>query len=581
MTVTADDITSGIDSFKYSYIKSEGVSDVNKELIDEAIENAKISYKDSTAIATFYIPKLILESENQFNGTVEFTAFDKSQNSSGMADEERIIVDNIKPSAQIIFNTPVSTSGNVSYYAGSVNASVIISEANFFEEDVEISVTRNGVPYSVNTVWNEDSVDVHTGRITLTQDGDYVITVNYTDRSSNRMDSYVSRRLTIDTVAPTVKVTNVKNYSANLEEPFSFTITASDVNINKSSFTPVLTAIVREADGSYLTREIPLGSVKTVSSGQTYSFTVDNLKEDAVYSLTCALEDMSGNEYSGIMLDDGNEYEKVVFSINRNGSTFTVNEATRELVDQYYVYGVKESVVIDEINVDPVENYIVNLNGKPLREGVDYVSIVTNNENEWSKRSYIIDKSVFEEEGEYTVIVESVDKAETTSFSDIKNLKVTFVVDKKAPVLTISGLEDSGRYQIEEQTVTVIPTDDGGKLNSFKAVILDSAGNEKEVRFAKSDDELISYLSENDGKITFTIPEGLEHDVRIICSDCAVNADGEANTYDETFKKVTVSQSAWVIFYANKPLFYCLVGGVVLLSAAMSFLIVFIKRKKK
>jgi len=159
-------------------------------------------------------------------------------------------------------------------------------------------------------------------------------------------------------------------------------------------------------------------------------------------------------------------------------------------------------------------------------------------------------------------------------------LKVAFVVDQTAPVLTISGLEEGGRYQIDEQTVTVIPTDDGGKLNSFKAILLDSDGKELEVRFEKSGNDLIKYLEENDGKITFTVPEGLENQVRIICDDCAINADGKTNVYDQTFTKVTVSQSGWVIYYANKPLFYGSIAGVILLAGGIIFLIVYKKRKK-
>lgn len=579
VTITADDITTGINHFKYSYIKSEGVSNVNAELIDEAIAAAQITYSGATATAKFSIPKLVLKNDNQFNGTVEFTAYDRAENNTDMADEERIVVDNIKPTSKITFNEPVRNANNISYYAGDINAKIIITEANFYSKDVNVTVTKNGANYPVAVQWKDDSVDVHTGIFTLTEDGNYIVTVKYADRSTNEMKTYESNRLTIDTKAPTVSVSNIKNNSANKDEKYGFTITANDINIDVNSIKPVLTAVVREKDGSYATKTISLGDIKTVEAGKTYSFTVDNLEADAVYTLICALKDMSGNEYSKISLADGKEYETVKFSINRDGSTFTVNEATSKLLNQYYVYSVDSDVVIEEINVDPIENYIVKLNGKPLTEGKDYTTTITEKDGEWSERTYVVKKSLFENEGEYNVIVESIDKAETTAFSDVKNLKVAFVVDQTAPVLTISGLEEGGRYQIDEQTVTVIPTDDGGKLNSFKAILLDSDGNELEVSFEKSGNELIKYLEENDGKITFTVPEGLENQVRIICDDCAVNADGKTNAYDQTFTKVTVSQSELVIYYANKPLFYGSIAGVILLAAFIFFILW--KRKKK
>ena len=580
VAITADDITSGIYHFKYSYIKSEGVSDVNAELIDQAISNANITYTEKTATAKFKIPKLVLKDDNQFNGTVEFTAYDRAENNTDMVDEERIVVDNIKPNAKITYNEPVQNANNISYYAGDINATIVINEANFYSQDVNVTVTKDGTNYPVTVQWKDDSVDVHTGTFTLTEDGDYIVTVKYADRSTNEMDTYESNRLTIDTKAPTVSVSSIKNNSANKDEKYGFTITANDINIDMNSIKPVLTAVVRDENGNYSTKPISLGNIKTVEDGKTYSFTVENLEDDAVYTLVCTLKDMSGNEYSKIGLSDGKEYEEVRFSINRDGSTFAVNESTDKLLEQYYVYSVNEDVVIEEINVDPIENYTVKLNGEVLGEGKDYTTTITNNNGEWSKRTYVIKKSLFEKEGEYSIIVESIDKAETTAFSDVKNLKVAFVVDQTAPVLTISGLEEGGRYQIDEQTVTVIPTDDGGKLNSFKAILLDSDGKEIEVRFEISGDELIKSLEENDGKITFTVPEGLENQIRIICDDCAVNAEGKTNAYDNTFTKVTVSPSGWVIYYANKPLFYGSIGGIIALAGGILLFVFFRKRKK-
>lgn len=580
VTITADDITSGIYHFKYSYIKSEGVSDVNAELIDQAISDANITYAGKTATAKFNIPKLVLKNDNQFNGTVKFTAYDRSENNTDMADEERIVVDNIKPTSKITYNEPIQNANNISYYAGDINATIVINEANFYSKDVNVTVTKDGTNYPVTVQWKDDSVDVHTGTFTLTEDGDYIVTVKYADRSTNEMDTYESNRLTIDTKAPTVSVSNIKNNSANKDEKYGFTITANDVNIDMNSIKPVLTAVVRDENGNYSTKTISLGDMRTVDAGKTYSFTVENLEDDAVYTLVCTLKDMSGNEYSKIGLADGKEYETVRFSVNRDGSTFAVNEASAKLLEQYYVYSVNEDVVIEEINVDPIENYTVKLNGVALGEGKDYTTTVTDNNGEWSKRTYVVKKSLFEKEGEYSIIVESIDKAETTAFSDVKSLKVAFVVDQTAPVLTISGLEEGGRYQIDEQTVTVIPTDDGGKLNSFKAILLDSDGKEIEVRFEISGDELIKYLEENDGKIIFTVPEGLENQVRIICDDCAVNAEGKTNAYDNTFTKVTVSQSGWVIYYANKPLFYGSIGGVIAIAGGTFSFVFFRKRRK-
>ncbi|MBR4071944.1 MAG: hypothetical protein IKK26_05260, partial [Clostridia bacterium] len=575
------DITSGIHHFKYSYIKSEGVSDVNAELIDEAISAAEITHNGATATAKFNIPKLVLNRNNQFNGTVEFTAYDRAENNTDMADEERIVVDNINPTSTITFNDPVQNVNNISYYAGNINATIVINEANFYSNDVNVTVTKDGVNYPVTVQWNDNSVDVHTGTFTLTEDGDYVVAINYADRSTNEMESYESNRLTIDTKAPTVNVTNVKNNTANKDEVYGFTITANDINIDMNSIAPVLTAVVRGEDGSYAKKTIPFENLKTLEAGKTYSYTVENLEEDAVYTLVCTLKDMSGNTYSKIILDDGNEYETVRFSINREGSTFAVDEATDKLVQQYYVYSVYEDVIIEEINVDPIENYTVKLNGEELTEGKDYTTTVTDNEEEWSLRTYVISKSLFENEGEYSVIVESTDKADTTAFSDIKNLKVAFVVDKTAPSITISGLEEDGRYQTEAQTVTLIPSDDGGKLNSITVITVDKDGKKLAELLSLSGEELDAALEENSGMLTFKVSKGMYQNIRIICDDCAVNEDGETNTYDVTIKNVTVDTNAFIVnFWANKVLRWSTIAGVILLAAGIVVLIAYKKRKK-
>ncbi len=586
VTITAEDDTAGIYHFAYSYINSEGVSGVNKELLDQAIKEAQITYDGKKATATFTVPKMVLGNDNQFNGTVAFTAYDRSENSNDLKDSTRIIVDNISPTASVTYNAPVQNVNGSAYYDGNISGTIVINEANFDAADVQVTVTRNGAAYPTYVSWYNNSVDTHTGSFVLNEDGDYIVSVQYKDKSGNQMAAYTSQKLVRDATTPSIKVSNIKANSANKDDRYGFVIEISDTNLDVNSMKPVLKTVKKNAADVYEVVEIDLGKANAVVDGQTYTYTVENLPDDGLYTLICEAKDLSGNAMSQIVLEDGKAYDQVQFSINRNGSVFSYgNTFAEELVKQCYVYSVDEDIVIVEVNVDPIEEYTVSLNGKELKEGTDYTTEQTSKSGEWSKRTYTISKELFSAEGEYSIIVTSTDKTNTTAFSDVKNLEMSFVVDQTKPVLTITGLEAGGRYQTDAQTVTLIPTDEGGRLNKLSIVVLDANGEPLmdangeniSVRFEMAGEELLKYLQDNDGKVTFTVPEGLNHRVQIICNDCAVNAEDLTNEYNELFRNVTVSRNQLVIFYANTPLFYGTIAGVL---ALIVLIIVLVKRKK-
>lgn len=546
-------------------------------------DNGKITTKPYP-FRDFPLP--VLGDDNQLNGTVKFPAYDRGEESVSLIDPSRIVVDNISATATITYYNYVQADNGSSYYDSYIEATIEINEANISSGDIIVTVTKDGISYPLSVSWKDNKVDFHTGSFALTEDGDYIVSIQYMDKSGNVIAEYTSDKLTLDTTAPSIKISNIKNNSANKDASYGFVIEVNDTNLDIASIKPVLSVVKQTDEGIFQVVEIDMGEATVVVDGQTYIYQVENLPDDGLYTLTCEVKDMSANEMCQIVLDDGQSYDQVRFSINRNGSTFGCGNAfTEELISQYYTYSVDEDVVIAEVNVDPIKEYRVTLNGKELVEGTDYTSIQTEKDDEWNKCSYTINKALFEAEGEYSIIISSTDKTDTVAFSDVKNMTVAFVVDRTEPVMTISGLEDGGRYQTDAQTVTLIPSDEGGRLNELKVNVLDFNGNpltdenggNASVRFDMSGDELLKYLEENDGKVTFTIPEGLNNQVQIICNDCAANADNLPNEYSKLFQRVTVSRNQLVIFFANKPLFYGTIAGVLALIILMTILL---KRKK-
>lgn len=319
VTLTADDITSGVHNFKYSYLNAAGVSSVNAELIDQAIDAADITYLEDgmTATMTFEIPKMVLGNDNQFNGTVEFTAYDRADNETNQKDTKRIVVDNIAPTANVQYNTPVNEVNGISYYDGDIHATVTITEANFYADDVQVMVAKDGgAPYAVTPSWTDNSVDTHTGTFTLTEDGDYIITINYRDKSTNQMQTYTSNQLTVDTdiQVPTYSINGVAKteeggaYKNDVTVAFSFedeNFDTKTIRLERTRFNSVedVTAdFIRSSD---------------TDQGGSGSFEIPSeVENDGIYVLTIGMTDKANHTTES----------SLKFTINRYGSVYEYSD---------------------------------------------------------------------------------------------------------------------------------------------------------------------------------------------------------------------------------------------------------------
>lgn len=590
VTISATDNTSKINKFDYSYVNAANISSVNSQLLDQILKESVITYSenDRTATTTFEIPKDVLSSNNQFNGTVEFVAYDRSGNNTENKDSKRVVVDNISPTINVEYSQPVNTIGSVRYYDGNINGTITVNEANFYSSDVEVGATIDGSSTPVNVSWTDDSNDVHTGRFTLSADGDYFVTINYTDKSGNRMDTYRSEQLTIDTKIdkPSITINGKQDVDGTAyKDEVIPAISFMDENLD--TYEVKLTRTRYGEKNIDVTDEFIEGLFNPNNKGGSGSF--DTFKKiaanDGIYNLSVNITDKANHS----------EEASITFTVNRFGSVYEYNDYLVSLIDQggSYVQKVTDDFVITEYNADRLVKDSLNIevtrDGKPL-ENLKFTSAPTMNEKTaigssgWYQYKYVISKDNFMNgndaiDGVYKITVSSKDATGNSPENNNYDDKViTFRVDDTAPEITsIVGLEEpiinaqelTGKYTVYDtiglQSITVYV--DGEKYG-------------KEITDFKKD------LNNYNGQFVLKEKSSAQS-VRLVVKDLAGNV---TDTETEEFKKdckyafnglVTVSTNFFVRWYANTPLFWGSIGGFVIVAGGITLLIVSKLKKKK
>ena len=443
-----------------------------------------------------------------------------------------------------------------------------ITEHNFDTSRIALSMTAQDAGKSVAAPafgsWS-DNGDTHTATLSFDADATYTWSLAYTDKAGNKAKDLAKQEFCIDTTKPVVTIKGVTPGSVNNNSGnMSFVIECTDTNLEY--FSPVLTVEVYE--NSRFVRKTITGNVISITNGQRVEFR--NLNEDGVYSLTCHAQDKAGNFYETVnIIDAGGKQvtetagqgEKLLdFSINKGGSIFSLDDNTMKLVKDYYVQKVYHDVVVREINPDEVTSCTVKVNGKALKQGTDFSVNNVSESDGWHKYEYVISNAVFEKEGQYNIVVETKDKADSVAYSDVKSVNIEFIVDKTAPTYTLTGVDKNNENYIGSKNAVLMPKDDGGKLGRVKITVVGKDDKEKKVIKEMSGDDMLDYLDKHDGKIEFEVPKEVlsakDGDSRLMveCADCSVDEGGKTNKVKKIYGKDTEADTDTEIAEDDVPM---------------------------
>ncbi|MGN1102876.1 MAG: Ig-like domain-containing protein, partial [Huintestinicola sp.] len=237
----------------------------------------------------------------QYRGKIVFSAFDKAGNEAVWNDGYEFVIDTRTPVITLGNSTGVSSDKDRIYYdSEGVNLTISVNEANFYPDIVKIRVSKDGgksygEPFTLSD-WNLVTADTYQSSFTLTDEAEYKVKVECTDKSGNKDEltsqyTYVVDKSSSYIVAAadgksrTLKVT-VREPNFTPSGIILDSFKATDINGN---------AIDRDSVKSRLVTALKNASNwSTGNSSDEHIFTFSGF-DDGIYDIVLSCKDRSGN----------------------------------------------------------------------------------------------------------------------------------------------------------------------------------------------------------------------------------------------------------------------------------------------
>lgn len=467
-------------------------------------------------------------------------------------------IDQTDPTIRVSYDN--NTDAENGYFNAERTATITVTEHNFNAAEVNAAITARlqgtGVSAPGLGSWSTRG-DVHTASVRFSADADYTFDVDYTDLAGNAAADYQGDTFTIDQTVPEVEFFDIVDKSAN-KDLVAPGVSYSDINYSESGVKITLKGAKPEHDEKELT-----GTRTGIANGE--SIKMDDFartkENDDLYTLTAAITDKAGNVTE----------QSVTFSVNRFGSVYVFSDDTEKLLDDYYAKE-EQDLVVTEINVDTLVNNGISYGRDGelvnLEKGSDYTVRESGSDVSWKEYQYTIDKKNFEEEGHYTVTIDSEDRATNVQNNKVKDSDIEFVIDKTAPSVVITGVENGEQYRADSRDMTVNVADNMA-MGTVDIYLGDGITPDKSYK--------ASEIERTGGALTYTIGNADEfQNIKAVARDAAGN---EAETEGVS---VLVTSNLLIQYVNNTPL---LVGSIIVIlliaGGACWYFLIFKKKKNE
>lgn len=425
-----------------------------------------------------------------------------------------------------------------SYSTGEKQVQISVKEHNYKNMEISAQITKQ---------LDGKSTDIHFGAIRpnrenytqskiVQQTGTYAVTLTAQDKAGNVADKK-TLQFTIDNEKPIIKISGVQKengYTSKVEPKIIF----QDSYFKEKAIT------LKRSRGKSIAGITYKDKSSKKGGSRTYVNFPKAAKYDDLYTLTCNVTDKAGNRAK----------KEVTFAVNRYGSIYEIGKAEKE-INHAYLQSLEQDICVTELNVTKLKQKKAEIYCDGEVQGAE-IAVRSSRQEGWNRYDYVFDRSLFDQEGVYELNITSRDG--TDNFTEYKKEKgeFRFFIDRTAPSISVSGIEENGRYKTAKATVSVT---DAIQLSDYQV----TCNGKKLYKGTK-----------NTPSTEVSIPSGYGQTIVITATDEA------GNQSSAEIQHVTVSGSFLVRLWANKPLCIGITMGILLIAGGIIFIIRRVRRKQ-